>query len=187
MNIAARIGLAILASLAIATPASAQPTTQDSPDAIAELQNRQGNVVGYAYLTNVEDGVQIQVRMTGLETTMTDEGWSEHGFHIHETGTCNPPDFSSAGGHFNPTGVGHGLLDTDGAHAGDLPNLLISPDGSASYQTTTDLVTLDSGERGLFDADGSALVLHSEPDDYLTDPAGDSGDRVACGVITRSQ
>lgn len=187
MKTVAKFGSAILALLAIATPAFAQPTDQSSPDAIAELQNRQGNVVGYAYLTATADGVLIQVRMTGLGSEMTGDGWSEHGFHIHETGTCTPPDFSSAGGHFNPTGVGHGLLDTDGAHAGDLPNLLVLPDGSASYQVTTDLVTLDSGERGLFDADGSALVLHSGPDDYLTDPAGESGDRIACGIITQAR
>lgn len=156
---------------------------QSLPDAIAELYDAQGNQVGMVELTQVEDGVQIHTRIEGFEAAVTGGERGEHGFHIHETGECVAPDFTSAGGHFNPTGVGHGLLDPDGPHAGDLPNLWIEADGSADYTVTTDLISLEAGDRTIFDSDGSAFVLHADADDYLTDPAGDSGSRLACGVI----
>jgi Cu-Zn family superoxide dismutase len=144
----------------------------------------------------VEDGVQIQTLIEGFDTAVTDEARGEHGLHIHETGECTAPDFSSAGGHFNPTDAEHGLLQPDGPHAGDLPNIWIEADGSADYTVTTNLITLEPGDgqrpaqmgdRSLFDSDGSAVVLHAGPDDYITDPAGDSGDRLACGVIVPNQ
>lgn len=159
--------------------AIAQPTAQ----AAAVLRDRQGNVVGDALLSETPDGVRIQVDIDNFESAVTGSEPSQHGFHIHEIGACEPPDFQSAGGHFNPTGVGHGLLDTDGPHAGDLPNLSLDPTGNADYEVTTKLITLSPGERSIFDQDGSAFVLHQQPDDYITDPAGDSGDRIACGVI----
>lgn len=177
-------GLPALAQISIP---SAIPPAATTPDAMAELYDAQGNRVGMVELTSVEDGVQIQAQIEGFDAAVSGEERGQHGFHIHETGDCTAPDFSSAGGHFNPTGVGHGLLDTDGAHAGDLPNLWIEADGSADYTVTTDLVSLTPGERSVFDSDGRAFVLHSGADDYLTDPAGDSGDRLACGVIRPTQ
>lgn len=156
---------------------------QNAPGATADLYDAQGNQVGTVELTPVADGVPIQTQVEGFDVAVSGDERGEHGFHIHETGDCTAPDFSSAGGHYNPTGVDHGLLDPDGPHAGDLPNLWIEADGSADYTVTTDRITLDSGERGVFDRDGSAFVIHSGPDDYLTDPAGDSGSRLACGVI----
>jgi len=136
---------------------------------------------------SIKDGVQIRVRLDGFKSAVMGGERGQHGFHIHEVGKCTPPAFLSAGGHFNPTGAKHGLLDPDGPHAGDLPNLWIEADGSADYTVTTNLITLGPGKRSVFDKNGSALLIHTGPDDYITDPAGDSGDRIACGVITRTQ
>ena len=105
-----------------------------------------------------------------------------HGLHIHTVGACTP-DFAAVGGHFNPTTAQHGLDNPSGPHAGDLPNLEIDADGNGTYEATTTLVTLDQGDNSLFDSDGSALVIHADPDDLITDPAGNSGDRIACGII----
>ncbi len=150
--------------------------------ATAELVDAQGDSVGTATLTPVENGVRIQVDISGFTAAAA----GEHGFHIHQTGQCTP-DFMAAGEHFNPTDAQHGLLNPEGPHAGDLPNLRVDADGNASYGVTTDLVTLEEGERSLFDADGSAFILHTNPDDYVTDPGGTSGDRLACGVIVMGQ
>ena len=181
-KLAGCLGLtAVLAALSL--PAGAQT----GPDATAELLDAEGNRVGTVEFTTVEDGVQIQTLIEGFDAAVTDEVRGEHGFHIHETGECTAPDFSSAGGHFNPTAAQHGLLQPDGPHAGDLPNIWIEADGSADHTVTTNLITLEEGDRSLFDSDGSAILIHSGPDDYLTDPAGDSGDRLACGVIRRNQ
>ena len=92
----------------------------------------------------------------------------------------------SAGGHFNPTNRQHGLRNPQGPHAGDLPNLTVDANGAGTFQATNALVTLGAGTSSLFDADGSALVIHADPDDEMTDPTGNSGGRIACGVITRS-
>jgi Cu-Zn family superoxide dismutase len=166
---------------------SLQALAQGTPSAIAELQDAQGNIVGNAYLTPTPEGVQIRMRIAGFDSAVTGGQRGEHGFHIHAVGDCTPPDFSSAGGHFNPTNVAHGFLDPAGPHAGDLPNLWIEADGSADYTVTTNLITLSPGERSIFDEDGSALIIHADPDDYLTDPSGASGDRLACGVINPVQ
>src|SRR5262245_30830316 len=95
------------------------------------------------------------------------------------------PPLPGAGGHFNPTGKKHGLRSPEGAHAGDLPNMLIEKDGTGRFETMTDTFTLRAGPLTLFDSDGSALVIHAAGDDDITDPAGNSGDRVACGVIVQ--
>lgn len=108
----------------------------------------------------------------------------EHGVHIHAVGTCTPPDFASAGGHFNPdTTRHHGLNNPAGPHAGDLPNMLVDSTGSADYTAETTTVSLADGTNSVFDADGSAIVIHSGPDDNMNDPSGNSGSRVGCGVI----
>lgn len=172
--------LSLLATGAIALPVMAQGMP---PTATAELIDTEGNQVGIVTLTSVDDGVQLAVLIEGLDNAAMNDVRGQHGFHIHETGDCSAADFSSAGGHFNPTDTGHGLLDPDGPHAGDLPNLWIEADGSADYTVTTDLISLTPGDRSVFDSDGSAIIIHAGPDDYLTDPAGDSGGRIACGVI----
>jgi Cu-Zn family superoxide dismutase len=145
--------------------------------AAAPLRNAEGQVLGMAIFTQEAQGVRISVTVKGLSP-------GEHGIHIHSVGKCEPPDFLSAGPHFNPTNKKHGLNNPEGPHAGDLPNLVVGEDGSAVYEHITDRVTLTPGELSLFDEDGSSLVIHAGPDDQMTDPAGNSGARVLCGVIT---
>jgi Cu-Zn family superoxide dismutase len=145
--------------------------------AAAPLRNAEVQVLGMAIFTQEAQGVRISVTVKGLSP-------GEHGIHIHSVGKCEPPDFLSAGPHFNPTNKKHGLTNPEGPHAGDLPNLVVGEDGSAVYEHITDRVTLTPGELSLFDEDGSSLVIHAGPDDQMTDPAGNSGARVLCGVIT---
>lgn len=145
---------------------------------IATLQNVDGEFVGNAVFTQNGDEVTLQVTVDGF----TAAGEGVHGIHIHTVGACTP-DFDAAGSHFNPTTAQHGLDNPSGPHAGDLPNLEIDADGNGSYEATTTMVALAQGDNSLFDSDGSALVIHADPDDLVTDPAGNSGDRIACGVI----
>ncbi len=146
--------------------------------ASADLRDASGKTVGTARLTEAEPGggPRLELEVRGLPP-------GEHGVHIHETGTCEPPDFESAGGHYNPESRQHGDENPAGPHAGDLPNMTVSADGSGTLEETVERVTLSDGPHSLFDDDGSTLVVHAGPDDYRTDPAGNSGDRVACGVI----
>jgi Cu-Zn family superoxide dismutase len=103
--------------------------------------------------------------------------------HVHEIGQCDPPAFRAAGGHVNPTNAEHGRANPRGPHAGDLPDIVVDPDGRGHLETTTNRVTLRKGTTSLLDADGSALVLHERGDDQRTDPDGESGARIACGVL----
>lgn len=120
--------------------------------------------------------------------TILANGLSEgtRGFHLHETGSCEAPDFKSAGGHLNPLGKAHGSRSEGGSHVGDLPNLETGTDGSATLTYTID-GTLDDIEAWLFDEDGTAVVIHEGADDYLTDPSGDAGARIACGVLQQPE
>jgi len=148
--------------------------------ATSELQNGEGRAVGTALLTQINAGVRIVVEVRGLSP-------GTKAVHIHETGRCEPPAFSSAGGHFNPEGRQHGLLNPRGPHAGDLPNITIDAEGSGRLETTTDRITLGAGSASLFDGDGSAIVVHGSPDDFMTDPTGNSGARIACGAIVKQE
>ena len=122
-------------------------------------------------------GVQAEPRAGGHYLRIAVEGLApgEHGLHLHSVGRCDGPDFKSAGAHWNPAGKQHGHLNPQGAHAGDLPNLIVSANGRGAINF------LVAGE--IADADGTSLVVHAKPDDYRTDPSGNSGDRVACAVI----
>jgi Cu-Zn family superoxide dismutase len=143
-----------------------------------QLRDAGGTPVGVARLTpDPAGGTNITVQARGLTP-------GEHGIHIHEVGKCDPPDFESAGSHFNPFKAQHGLENPDGPHVGDMPNLPVSGNGTvANYQATIS-ATLDSGrETSLLSSNGSALVIHANEDDQMTNPAGNSGARVACGVI----
>ena len=110
-----------------------------------------------------------------------------HGVHIHETGKCEGPDFKSAGGHWNPAGKQHGFDNPQGAHAGDFFNLDIGADGTGSLEAMVSGGKLSDGDIALMDADGAAVVVHEGPDDLKTDPSGDSGGRLACGVFVRGR
>jgi Cu-Zn family superoxide dismutase len=105
--------------------------------------------------------------------------------HIHENGACTPPDFESAGGHFNPTSKQHGVLNPQGPHAGDLPNLLVEADGSADTTFAIPASLLAEGPGSMIGTPKRAIVIHAEPDDLKTDPSGESGSRIVCGVIER--
>lgn len=144
-------------------------------EAVAELVGPAGEPMGTVAFTQGPRELLISVDVQGL----SDGG---HGFHIHETGACSP-DFAAAGGHFNPDDRGHGPLHEDGAHAGDLPNIY-AINGIVRADFLTSNVTLDAdASHSLFDADGSAIIIHAKPDTYGAE-AG-AGDRVACGIITR--
>lgn len=144
----------------------------------ATLQNADGKPVGEAILEETPHGVLITLSVRNFPR-------GTHAFHIHEVGKCEPP-FASAGSHFNPMGKKHGLKSPEGMHAGDFPNLEVPASGSLKAQVLATMVTLKEGEtNSLFDADGSALVIHAGPDDYRTDPAGEAGARLACGVIAK--
>jgi Cu-Zn family superoxide dismutase len=144
--------------------------------ATADLTTPQGAVLGAVSLSPDPAGLRITGRLQGLQP-------GRHGLHLHAVGRCEGPDFASAGGHFNPAGRKHGLRSPDGFHAGDLPNLEVGPDGVGAIDAVARGAALDGGAAALLDADGSALVVHAGPDDELTDPAGNSGARVACGVV----
>ena len=144
----------------------------------AELRDAGGNVVATAELRPTGAGVWIRLEATALPAGV-------HGFHIHETGACTPPDFTSAGGHFDPAGTEHGFEVEMGPHAGDMPNLHVPASGALTVEVVNPMVVLDAGHpRTLLDADGSALVIHDGADDYTSQPAGNAGSRIACGVIT---
>jgi len=150
-----------------------------SPVATAELKNAKGDVVGVAKLRQDKGGVRISTDVRGLPP-------GPHGFHLHAVGKCDAPGFTSAGGHFNPTGKMHGMMNPQGPHVGDLPNIDVGADGTGRLTHFARGATLGAGPGSLFDGDGTAVVIHAGPDDYKTDPAGNSGARIACGVIRKA-
>ncbi len=173
--------LALLVGLLLALYPGAA-LAQGGGTATAQLEDKEGNPVGTAEFVESPNGVSITVNLQPGQQAVES---GEHGIHIHETGAITP-DFEAAGKHFNPTNASHGFNNSEGPHAGDLENIIVNDDGSASYQTTAALVTLSRGQNSLLDSDGSALVIHQSADDYQTDPSGESGDRVAAGVIRAS-
>ena len=150
--------------------------------ASAELEDADGNPVGTAEFTEGLEGVVVTVN---LQPGQDVAGPGEHGIHIHETGGVSP-DFEAAGEHFNPTSAEHGLQNSNGPHAGDLEEITVNEDGSASYQTVTDRVTLTGGQDAPLDSDGSTLMIHAGSDDQETDPGGSTGGRVIADVIQAS-
>ena len=144
----------------------------------AQLRNGAGEAVGNATFAEEADGVKITVEASGLAP-------GSHGFHIHAVAKCDPPDFASAGGHFNPLGKKHGVKNPEGAHAGDLPNLEVGSDGTGKVEVVDKAITLGEGPNSLFQADGTSLVIHASADDEVTDPSGNSGARIVCGVISK--
>ena len=141
--------------------------------AAAKFTGADGTDHGTLTLTSTPNGVLITGELTGVPA-------GAHGFHFHTTGACEPP-FESAGGHFNPDDHQHGMKNPQGKHSGDLPNVLVPASGAATVEHFAVGLTLEnlSGE------DGTSLVVHADADDYSADPAGNAGDRIACGVVTR--
>ncbi|TMQ16773.1 MAG: superoxide dismutase family protein [Candidatus Rokuibacteriota bacterium] len=173
-----RAFVAVVASLLLAGCAGMGTPSNTDNTARAEMKNAGGQPVGAATFTQVANTVRVVLEVQGLPP-------GQHGVHVHTVGKCDPPDFASAGGHFNPLNREHGALNPRGAHAGDLPNLTVGPDGKGRLESTTELFTLGNGPTSIFDSDGSALVIHAAPDDFKTDPTGNSGARIACGVIVK--
>ncbi|MFA6267588.1 MAG: superoxide dismutase family protein [Pseudolabrys sp.] len=161
--------IAALICGAAALPASAQTAS-------APLKDPQGKEIGSANLTQTPRGVLINLSVKGLPP-------GEHAFHVHAVGKCEAP-FTSAGGHFNPDHKKHGLMAAEGAHAGDMPNLHIPQSGDLTVEVLNAGITLEKDKpNSVYDADGSALIIHAGTDDYKTDPTGEAGGRIACGVI----
>lgn len=160
-----------------ATMPAARPSAAMMRDSVVvPLMDRQGQRIGTAYVTSDTAGVRIRADVSGLAP-------GAHGFHIHERGACDAPQFTSAGSHYSPMSREHGYLDPNGPHAGDLPNLMANAQGRVEgYDWTTNRVALTSAS--LRHTAGSSLVIHAQRDDYLTDGGGGSGDRIACGVIS---
>lgn len=164
------LGIALAAALVTAAPAIATQT------ATAELAGAKGESIGSATLTQVPSGVLIKVSVKGMPA-------GEHAFHIHGVGECEPP-FTSAGGHFNPGSKKHGLMSPDGPHAGDMPNIHIPASGELTFEVLNTFVTLKDGEaNSLRGGKGTSLMIHAKHDDHTSDPAGDAGPRIVCGVI----
>lgn len=171
-------GVALLGGCADKESVAPDEAPSAEPAAHAELYDASGKLVADATIERAANGAAITLDAFALPP-------GTHAFHIHETGSCEAPDFKSAGGHFNPLGADHGYADDeDGAHLGDLPNIEIAADGSADVRVLVSGVSVeDFGPRSLLAGDGTALVIHAGADDYHTDPAGAAGKRIACGVI----
>lgn len=185
--------LAILAGLSLA--ACTRPPVVSSPqpppvgaapmpaamtgNATATFVDVANTEIGTAVFTDTPAGLLVVGSVTGL-------GIGAHGVHLHASGLCQPPAFTTAGPHFNPSGAQHGFRNPAGHHAGDLPNIVSPPAGAHSFQFVAAGVKL-AGRGGLLDSDGASLVIHTVGDDYVTDPSGNSGSRFACGVIRLSK
>lgn len=144
---------------------------------VTTLKDRQGRTVGTVTVTETPHGLLVRGTVEGLPP-------GPHAIHFHETGKCEPP-FASAGGHFNPAQKTHGVLSPGGPHAGDLPNLMVPASGKLDFEIFAPGLSLSSGPGAVLDADGTALVVHAKADDHMSQPSGDSGDRIACGVLAR--
>lgn len=174
-RIASLIAIAPLALIAACTdkaPSTETPMAAGR-SATAMLATAAGKSVGKVLVREIAGGLRVTVDAVDLPPGL-------HGAHLHTVGKCEAPDFASAGGHWNPTGMKHGSKNPQGPHEGDLPNIMVGADGRGSLTFDIKGATFD----GLMDADGAAMVIHAAVDDMMTDPSGNSGARLACGVLT---
>lgn len=172
----------VLLSLAVAgcSPDGVSPGEVSGNVARAQLVGADQAEYGEVIVAQGDNGLLVNIKAQGMSP-------GPHGVHIHETGKCEGPDFKSAGGHWNPAGKQHGFDNPQGAHAGDFFNLDIGADGTGSLEAMISGGKLSDGEIALLDEDGAAVIVHEGPDDLKTDPSGDSGGRLACGVFVRGR
>jgi Cu-Zn family superoxide dismutase len=165
-------GVAAVALAGVAVMAAAPAHRAGARHAVAVLHDAAGAEVGTATVEETSYGISLVARVHGLPA-------GKHGIHLHAVGKCEAPDFASAGGHWNPDGKQHGLMNPMGYHAGDMMNMTVSAEGKGGTDFQENEVKYDQ----LIDADGAALVVHAAEDDLKTDPSGNSGARIACGVF----
>lgn len=171
------VAAAVVLTLAGLACSTATRMRNAAARAEAVMYNSSGAAIGTAQLWQDKNGV-VNVEIASISLPA-----GPHGIHFHDTGKCEGPAFTTAGGHYNPMGMEHGLQNPRGPHAGDNPNITVPAGGVANVSFSTDRVSLTPGPRSLFDADGSALVVHAGADDQVTNPSGNSGARIACGVL----
>ena len=164
------VSIFLVAAALVAATQGASAAEQAS----AAMMNANGESVGSVTLSATPQGTLLHATLESLPA-------GAHAFHVHAVGVCEPP-FKSAGGHFNPEGKMHGINNPEGMHAGDMPNIHVPASGALEIEVLNAQLRLDDA---LFDEDGAAIVIHEGPDDYVTDPAGAAGPRIACGVITQ--
>ncbi|RTE06864.1 superoxide dismutase family protein [Paenibacillus whitsoniae] len=173
----AGIGVMMLAGCNQVQSVSGVEAPAPSAPIQVKLIGANGQHVGSAQLSAAPEGVLVQLEVNGLPP-------GEHGLHIHEKGVCTAPKFESAGSHFNPTMKEHGFLNPKGYHAGDLPNLEVDSQGKGVFKAVSQAVSLTPGaSNSLLKPGGTSIVIHEKPDDLKTDPSGNSGSRIACGVV----
>lgn len=175
--------LLLLPLAACATQGESLGQTRDAPPSLmltTDLLGPAGENLGTATLSQQADGTRVSATVTGLPP-------GTYAIHLHTVGKCEAPGFTTAGGHFNPTQKQHGNLNPAGEHAGDLPNITVGDDRRGRLDAVRPGLRLVDGDTPLVDADGGAVLVHASPDDYRTDPSGNAGARIACGVVSHGR